>query len=126
MTDPKSRNPVALVVDDDPDMLVTLVRCLESAGYHVLAAGSGDEVERMAAEADRIDVLVTDMYLGDGWGGQVAFRVQQTHPGSGVVFISGHTREDPVLRHGIQDHMVFLEKPFTLDELAEAVLRARS
>jgi DNA-binding NtrC family response regulator len=122
----EKKDPVALVVDDDPDMLSTLIGCLEAAGYVVLAANSRDEVENLSNEAERVDVLVTDMFLGDGWGGQVAFRVKQAHPESGVVFISGRTHEDPVLRHGIQDHMVFLEKPFTFTELKEAVLRARA
>ena len=94
--------PVALVVDDDPDMLGTLVRCLESDGYEVLAAQSRDEVESIADEADWIDVLVTDIFLGDGWGGEVAVRVRQDHPELAVVFISGRAHEDPVLRHGIQ------------------------
>lgn len=118
--------PVALVVDDDPDMLGTLVRCLEADGYEVLAAQSRDEVESIADEADWIDVLVTDIFLGDGWGGEVAVRVRQDHPELAVVFISGRAHEDPVLRHGIQEHMVFLEKPFTFSALTEAVLRARS
>ena len=123
-TNPKV--PVALVVDDDPEMLGTLVRCLEADGYEVLAANSRDEVESIANEADRIDVLVTDIFLGDGWGGEVAVRVRQDHPELAVVFISGRAQEDPVLRHGIQEHMVFLEKPFTYSALTEAVLRARS
>jgi DNA-binding NtrC family response regulator len=126
VTETNPKPPVALVVDDDPDMLGTLVGCLEAVGYEVLAANSRDEVDRLTDEADRIDVLVTDIFLGDGWGGQVAVRVRRDHPGLGVVFISGHAHEDPVLRHGIQEHMVFLEKPFTFEALTEAVQRARS
>ena len=83
-------------------------------------------MENLASEAARIDVLVTDIFLGDGWGGQVAVRVRQHHPELGVVFISGRAHEDPILRHGIQDHMVFLEKPFTYQALSEAVSRART
>ena len=123
-TNPKPS--VALVVDDDPDMLGTLARCLEADGYEVLAANSRDEVESIVSEADRIDVLVTDIFLGDGWGGELAVRVRQDHPEIAVVFISGRAHEDPVLRHGIQGNMVFLEKPFTYSALTEAVLRARS
>lgn len=126
MTKTNPTPPVALVVDDDPDILGTLVGCLEAVGYEVLAANSRDEVEKIADEAVRIDVLVTDIFLGDGWGGEVAVRVRHGRPELGVVFISGRAREDPVLRHGIQEHMVFLEKPFTFEALTEAVLRARS
>jgi FixJ family two-component response regulator len=66
----------------------------------------------------------TYIYLGVGWGGELAFRLQEEHPRLAVVFISGRAGEDPILRHGIQDHMVFMEKPFTMVELAEAVRKA--
>jgi two-component system cell cycle sensor histidine kinase/response regulator CckA len=116
--------PVALVVDDEPPVLQILVRCLQAEGFEVLAANSRAEAERTADKGGSIDVLVTDINLGDGWGGELAFRLQEEHPNLAVVFISGLAGEDPILRHGIQDHMVFLEKPFTIVELAEAVRRA--
>jgi len=116
--------PVALAVDDEPQMLRLIVRCLESEGFEVLSAHSRVEAERTLEEAENVDVLVTDIFLGDGWGGELAFRLQEEYPNLAVVFVSGQASEDPVLRHGIQDHMVFLEKPFTLVELAEAIRKA--
>jgi len=78
----------------------------------------------IADETDAVDALVTDIFLGDGWGGELAFRLQEQFPNLAVVFISGMIGDDPVLRHGIQEHMVFVEKPFTMVQLAEAVGRA--
>lgn len=117
--------PVALAVDDDPQILRLVVRCLESEGFDTLGAHSRAEAEQAVEEADSIDLLVTDIFLGDGWGGDLAFRLQEEYPSLAVVFISGRAEEDPILRHGIQDHMVFLEKPFTRVELADAVRKAR-
>jgi len=116
--------PVAMAVDDDPQVLRLVVRCLESEGFDVLWGHSRDEAERTAEEAGAIDVLVADIFLGDGWGGELAFRLKEEHPNLAVVFISGRAGDDPILRHGIEGHMVFLEKPFTLVELAGAVQRA--
>jgi len=116
--------PVALAVDDDPQVLRVIVRCLQSEGFEVLSAHSRAEAERTAEKVGSIDVLVTDIFLGDVWGGELAFRLQEEHPNLAVVFVSGMAGEDPVLRHGIQDHMVFLEKPFTILGLAEAVRKA--
>ena len=116
--------PIALAVDDEAQVLRLIVRCLRSEGFEVLAAHSRAEAEKAAEKAGSIDVLVTDIFLGDGWGGELAFKLQEEHPRLAVVFISGRAGEDPVLRHGIQKHMVFVEKPFTLVELAEAVRKA--
>jgi CheY-like chemotaxis protein len=116
--------PVALAVDDDPQILRLIVRGLKAEGFDVRAAHSRAEAEQAVEDAGSIDLLVTDIFLGDGWGGDLAFRLQEKYPNLAVVFISGRAGEDPILRHGIQDHMVFLEKPFTLVELAEAIKKA--
>ena len=116
--------PVALAVDDEPQVLKLIVQCLRSEGFEVIAAHSRAEAEQAAGEAPSLDVLVTDIFLGDGWGGELAFRLQETYPSLAVVFISGRADEDPILRHGIQEHMVFLDKPFTIVGLAKAVDQA--
>lgn len=117
--------PVAVAVDDEPQILGLIVRCLEMEGFAVMAAHSRTEAEELLETSGTVHVLVTDIFLGDGWGGDLAFRLREEHPGLAVVFISGRAGEDPILRHGIQDHMVFLEKPFTLVELADAVKKAQ-
>jgi len=116
--------PIALAVDDDPQVLRLIVRCLESEEFEVYAAHSRTEAEKVSEDIESVDLLVTDIFLGDGWGGELAFRLQEEHPNLAVVFISGRAGEDPILRHGIQEHMVFLEKPFTLVSLADAVHQA--
>ena len=116
--------PIALAVDDDPQVLRLIVRCLESEKFEVFAAHSRTEAEKISEDLESVDLLVTDIFLGDGWGGELAFRLQEEHPDLAVVFISGRAGEDPILRHGIQEHMVFLEKPFTLVSLADAVHQA--
>lgn len=115
------RLPIALAVDDEPQILELVVKGLRNQGFKVLPAHSRAEAEAMADQVDSIDALVADIFLGDGWGGELAFRLKERHPGMAVVFISGLAGEDPILRHGVQDHMVFLEKPFTLSELSDAV-----
>ena len=116
--------PVALAVDDDPQILRLIARGLKAEGFNVRAAHSRAEAEQAVEDVGSVDLLVTDIFLGDGWGGDLAFRLQEKYPNLAVVFISGRAGEDPILRHGIQDHMVFLEKPFTLVQLAEAVKKA--
>ncbi len=116
--------PVALAVDDEPQVLRLVSQCLRTEGFDVLSAHSRDEAEQAAGQVEAVDLLVTDIFLGDGWGGELAFRLQEENPSLAVVFISGRAGEDPILRHGIQEHMVFLEKPFTMVELADAARQA--
>jgi DNA-binding NtrC family response regulator len=116
--------PVALVVDDEPQILRLVKHYLSGEGFHVITAQSRAKAEQAVERAGSIDVLITDIFLGDGWGGELAFTLQEMHSKIPVVFISGRAGEDPILRHGIQDHMVFLEKPFSLVELTEAVQKA--
>ena len=118
------RLPIALAVDDEPQILRLIVQGLEAEGFEVLPAHSRAEAEQMAERASSIDVLVTDIFLGDGWGGELAFHLQEEYPNLAVVFISGRVGQDPILRHGIQDHMVFVEKPFTIVQLTDAVSQA--
>lgn len=115
---------VALAVDDEPQVLRLIVRCLESEEFQVHSARSRAEAEQICEEVGRIDLLVTDIFLGDGWGGELAFRLQEERPTLAVVFVSGRVGEDPVLKHGVQEHMVFLEKPFTMVGLSQAVRKA--
>jgi CheY-like chemotaxis protein len=59
--------PCILLVDDDIDLLDTLVRLLRRQGYTCRVARSGDEAIR-AVEAELPDVVVTDLRMpGDGW-----------------------------------------------------------
>ena len=58
-----------------------------------------------------------------GRGSRFSAAGETPESGSGVHF--WRAGEDPILRHGIQDHMVFLEKPFTMVELVGALNKAR-
>jgi CheY-like chemotaxis protein len=49
-----------LVVDDHPDLRLSLQRLLERAGYHVLEAGNGAEGLEQLRRA-RVDVVVLDI-----------------------------------------------------------------
>ena len=65
-----------LVVEDEPAMLEVTRRILDANGYNVLAAGSGAEALRIAAEHDGpIDVLLTDVVMPQMLGKEVAERV---------------------------------------------------
>jgi CheY-like chemotaxis protein len=67
--------PVALVADDDADILELLGLRLERAGYEVIAAHDGVEA-LAAAEAHAIDVAVIDVMMPGIDGHEVVRRLR--------------------------------------------------
>jgi len=68
-----------------------------------------------------IDLLVTDVLMPGIGGRELAERAALLRPDMRILFMSGHT-DDAVLNLGIKMHgLPFLQKPFTLLQLAKKV-----
>ncbi len=118
-----------LLVEDE-DSVRELVRAtLSSRGYRVLQSENGERGLRLAEECkDPIDILVTDVVMPGIGGRELANKLVGLRPGISVLYLSGYT-EDAVVTHGaIGPATAFLQKPFTLQNLAKKVrevLRSR-
>jgi DNA-binding NtrC family response regulator len=115
-----------LLVDDDVNVLNVFRSGLELHGFEVFTASSGEEAMERAGSVGPLDVMVLDINLPDGFGSSLALQLRQVHPDCGVVYMSGYARHDPILQQGIEEHMAFLNKPFSIAELAETVRRVAS
>jgi CheY-like chemotaxis protein len=79
-----------LIVDDSQDFLASAMRLLEAEGMHVVGVGSGAEAARFLA-ANRVDVVLVDVDLGEEDGVAVASRIAAALEGpAAVVVISSH------------------------------------
>ena len=117
------RGERVLVVEDEEGAREGLREILASLGYEVVAVGSGAEAGRLAAEP-RFALLLTDLMLPDIAGHELAAGLQARWPEIAVVFMSGYA-EDDALRRGIETgHLRFLQKPFNMPTLANAVRAA--
>jgi DNA-binding NtrC family response regulator len=113
-----------LLVDDDLNVLNVFRSGLELHGFQVYTASSSqDAMDRATAVTEPLDVLVVDINLPDGFGSSLALALRQVHPKTKVVYMSGYTQHDPILKEGIEEHMVFLNKPFSIAELASTIRR---
>lgn len=113
--------PRVLLVDDDEDFRKTAAAGLAARGFAVIQAASAEEALDLTARGeDDIDIAVLDVMLPDSWGPQVGFEQSFLRPTIKFLYISGYTREDTVLRASTEN-LPFLEKPFTISELAEAI-----
>jgi two-component system cell cycle sensor histidine kinase/response regulator CckA len=112
-------NETVLIVEDVIGLRRLIARTLESAGYNVLTAATGDEALRLLEQYENpVHLMVTDVVMPGMSGRDLAERLEQIRPGMKVLYMSGYT-DDVIVRHGIlEEKMPFVSKPFgTMDLL---------
>lgn len=83
-------DPIALVVDDEPLILMDTSDMVASAGYHVIEARSADEAFELLAKFSSLKLLMTDIQMpGDMDGLALARYVGEHWPNVHVVVASG-------------------------------------
>ena len=108
-----------LLVEDEPGLLSMAEDMLEYLGYNVLTAASPLDAMRLAGEhPGKIHLLITDVVMPEVSGRELAKRLVAIEPGMKCLFMSGYT-SNVIAHHGVLDEGVcFLQKPFTMHELA--------
>jgi len=111
-----------LLVEDEESVRELVRLTLVSRGYKVLEAENGESGLQIAEDfKDQIDILITDVVMPGIGGRELAKKLLVLRPGISVLFLSGYT-EDAVITLGVVGPAVaFLQKPFTLQNLAKKV-----
>jgi len=122
---PVPRGRTVLLVEDEALVRHTTAGMLGSLGLKVMAAATPGEAAALAGRADlRIDLLLTDVVMPEQSGKALRDRIWALRPGLPVIFMSGYT-PNVIVRHGVLEQGVrFLQKPFSLAELAAALRQA--
>jgi len=102
-----------LVAEDEAMVLHLATELLRRAGYSVLAAQSGAEALEIAAGPQAIDLLLTDVVLGDLRGQELAARISSARPQLRTVYMSGYSSDE------VPEPLV--HKPFAAASLLRAV-----
>ncbi|HZG09576.1 MAG TPA: PAS domain-containing protein [Allosphingosinicella sp.] len=108
-----------LVVDDDTDVRDFLTHSLESLGHKVIAASNGEEALALLRETQP-DLALIDYAMPGMHGADVARAARAARPELPIVFVTGYA-ETGQLEAAIGPGAPVLRKPFTLDDLADAV-----
>jgi two-component system cell cycle sensor histidine kinase/response regulator CckA len=111
-----------LLVEDDDRVREALAEALRRNGYRVLAAEDGADALARVDEAQRaVDVIVSDVLLGDCTGPELVAELRRELPSARVVYVSGYADEEAWRRIEEEPGAVVLQKPFALAQLLEAV-----
>jgi DNA-binding response OmpR family regulator len=109
-----------LLVEDDELLGVLFELALCEAGYLVTRARTGAAAMAMLLAATPVDLVVTDIGLGDGPDGwQVARRARARNPDMPVIYMTGARADEWMPQHVPLG--VLLLKPFPIDQLVEMV-----
>jgi EAL domain-containing protein (putative c-di-GMP-specific phosphodiesterase class I)/GGDEF domain-containing protein len=109
-----------LVVDDEHSFRLAAHRILSARGYRVINAATASEALRLStSHVGKIDLLLTDLFLSDWRGNDLAVQIRRSQPALRVLIMSG----DPDgAEHAGSDH--FIAKPFSRQQLVTGVARA--
>jgi len=111
-----------LLVDDDAKLARVLALRLESEGYDVVTAASGEEALARLGEA-RPGFVLADLRMPGMDGIELLARIQQRWPGLPVALISAHGDIPDAVRATHTGAVDFLTKPVDRERLLECVLR---
>jgi CheY-like chemotaxis protein/anti-sigma regulatory factor (Ser/Thr protein kinase) len=111
-----------LLVEDEDAVRRVLCAMLERGGFTVIAASSPlDACSMFEADADRVDMLITDVIMPGMNGSSLAKRLLALRPALPVLFISGHSDTESSLLGLDQPGIGFLRKPVRLDVLTTKI-----
>jgi ActR/RegA family two-component response regulator len=112
-----------LVIDDEAVVHESCRRVLEDEGYRVDGAFSLKE-GIAALEMEPFEVVVTDLKMPGGSGMDVIRSIRDRWEDTAVIMITGYSTVDSAVEAMKLGAVHYLPKPFTPEELADAVLRA--
>ena len=123
-----SRGPggqTVLVVEDEAMIRSNVRECLQQLGYQVLEAENGEvALQTCDRLMGKIDVVLTDLVMPGMGGHQLAGELSRRYPGVRMLFMSGYTEDSAARRDLLLQGSTFLQKPFSVAELAMAVQQA--
>ncbi len=113
-----------LIVDDEETARSFISAALSDGGYEPLEAGNLKQAHKVI-DTGSADIILLDLNLPDGSGLSLLDRIALENPSPPVILITAYGEVDTAveaMKKGAQD---FLQKPLDLEQLIQAVERAR-
>ncbi len=112
-----------LVIDDEPIILKSCDKILSEEGCRIKTAQTGAAgLRRLSAE--KFDMVITDLKIPDINGMNMLERITELYQDIAVIMITGHSTVQTAVEAMKLGAYDYVPKPFTPEELIEAVSRA--
>ncbi len=111
-----------LLVDDDTDVLEIAQEMLERLGFDVHAASQGrDALEWLRSHDRPVAAALLDLAMPEMSGADIARELQRIRPSTRILIMSGFREEIARGRLPGGLRVLFLQKPFTREQLAQTL-----
>lgn len=120
-----SERAIVLVVDDHDAVRRAAENAVQSLGFDALGAENGERaVDLFAARHHEIAAVLLDLSMPGLSGRELLQRLKQIDPTVRVVLSSGYAEADAVSALAGEHPGCFLQKPYTVQQLAEQIGKA--
>ena len=99
-----------LLVDDSPNELRILMEILKDK-YAIVAATSGFQALKMIEDDDQIELVLLDVMMPDQNGYETCEKIHEINPSLPVMFVSGNTQTEEILKGFDVGGLDYLTKP---------------
>jgi len=111
-----------LIADDEELVCNVCKEMLRHFGFQTLEAHDGQQaLELFREQANEIDYVLLDLTMPNLDGEQTFKEMRKLRPEVKVILISGYSKDDLSQRFSGQGLVGFLQKPFSLDDLRQAL-----
>ncbi|MGL1903388.1 MAG: response regulator [Fibrobacterales bacterium] len=114
-----------IIVDDEPNIRMTLELVLQSAGHAVFSLDNAHNAMILAEEAllesFSIDFLITDIHMPGKRGDVLAREIKAFFPDIRVIAITGSVNEEIKSQLSASGCKNIIEKPFTDDQVLSLI-----
>lgn len=109
-----------LIVDDDKVVLKSCQRILEASGYSIDLSCTAESAIR-SIKTKKYDLLLVDVFMPKYNGTYLIAVVKESWPDLPILVMSGYPTAETIRSTEKQGADHFIAKPFTPEELIEAV-----
>lgn len=113
---------VVLIIDDEDDVRHVTAEILELSDIETLEASNGIRgLELFRQHMDEIDLVLLDLSMPGMSGEDVVKQLWAIQPDVTITLLSGYDQHEVTRRLGKENHLSFLQKPYSMDLLLQEI-----